>query len=82
MEGKYNRGTCWEDGHCTGGEFLNLTPILLYFIIHVPVSMVTARPVGVGAGQQLCVVCGDMANGVHFGAVTCEGCKVSNMGFF
>ena len=27
-------------------------------------------------GQELCRVCGDVANGVHFGAVTCEGCKV------
>ncbi|KAK2162446.1 hypothetical protein LSH36_98g01040 [Paralvinella palmiformis] len=26
-------------------------------------------------GQQLCVVCQDIANGVHFGAITCEGCK-------
>ena len=28
------------------------------------------------AGQQLCVVCHDVANGIHFGAITCEGCKV------
>ena len=27
-------------------------------------------------GQHACVVCSDLANGVHFGAVTCEGCKV------
>lgn len=27
-------------------------------------------------GQQLCAVCGDVANGVHFGVVSCEGCKV------
>ncbi|KAI0207833.1 hypothetical protein LSAT2_007485 [Lamellibrachia satsuma] len=26
-------------------------------------------------GQQLCVVCHDVANGVHFGIVSCEGCK-------
>jgi len=26
-------------------------------------------------GQQLCVVCSDVANGIHFGAITCEGCK-------
>ncbi|ELU05472.1 hypothetical protein CAPTEDRAFT_119978, partial [Capitella teleta] len=24
---------------------------------------------------QMCVVCSDIANGVHFGAITCEGCK-------
>ena len=30
-------------------------------------------------GQQLCVVCLDLANGVHFGAVTCEGCKVGSI---
>lgn len=35
------------------------------------------RPECVAAqeGQQLCAVCGDIANGIHFGAVTCEGCK-------
>ncbi|XP_055880492.1 uncharacterized protein LOC106057102 isoform X4 [Biomphalaria glabrata] len=26
-------------------------------------------------GQLLCKVCGDIANGVHFGVTTCEGCK-------
>ncbi|KAL5009325.1 hypothetical protein ScPMuIL_014906 [Solemya velum] len=26
-------------------------------------------------GQVLCKVCGDIANGVHFGVNTCEGCK-------
>lgn len=27
-------------------------------------------------GQYLCLVCGDLANGIHFGVYTCEGCKV------
>ncbi|KAH3857208.1 hypothetical protein DPMN_099813 [Dreissena polymorpha] len=27
-------------------------------------------------GQVLCKVCGDIANGIHFGVNTCEGCKV------
>lgn len=26
-------------------------------------------------GQVLCKVCGDIANGIHFGVNTCEGCK-------
>ena len=30
-------------------------------------------------GRQLCAVCNDIANGIHFGAVTCEGCKVINL---
>ena len=30
-------------------------------------------------GQQLCVVCHDVANGVHFGIVSCEGCKVRSL---
>ena len=30
-------------------------------------------------GQMLCKVCGDIANGVHFGVTTCEGCKVCSM---
>lgn len=28
-----------------------------------------------GEGQELCRVCGDLANGLHFGVFTCEGCK-------
>ncbi|XP_071079411.1 uncharacterized protein [Haliotis cracherodii] len=28
-----------------------------------------------GEGQLLCRVCGDIANGIHFGVYTCEGCK-------
>jgi len=27
--------------------------------------------------NQLCKVCGEPAAGFHFGAFTCEGCKVS-----
>jgi hypothetical protein len=30
-------------------------------------------------GQELCVVCGDIANGVHFGQHSCEGCKVRDI---
>ena len=26
-------------------------------------------------GQKLCMVCSDIANGIHFGVVSCEGCK-------
>ncbi|GFO27501.1 retinoic acid receptor rxr-alpha [Plakobranchus ocellatus] len=26
-------------------------------------------------GQELCRVCGDLSNGIHFGVFTCEGCK-------
>ena len=38
----------------------------------------SVRPpqVTLSEGQQACVVCGDVGNGIHFGAVTCEGCKV------
>ena len=28
-------------------------------------------------GQELCKVCADIANGIHFGVPTCEGCKVN-----
>jgi len=41
-------------------------------------AVVAVRPtkVEIAEGQLLCVVCSDIGNGVHFGAVTCEGCKV------
>lgn len=26
-------------------------------------------------GQQLCAICSDVGNGIHFGVITCEGCK-------
>lgn len=29
--------------------------------------------------NQTCKVCGEPAAGFHFGAFTCEGCKVSSM---
>jgi len=38
--------------------------------------------VQLSAGQQLCVVCHDVANGIHFGAITCEGCKVSFTAYY
>lgn len=30
-------------------------------------------------GQLMCAVCGDIGNGIHFGVVTCEGCKVCDV---
>jgi len=43
--------------------------------------MCKVRPtkVEISEGQLLCVVCNDIGNGVHFGAVTCEGCKVRRL---
>jgi hypothetical protein len=37
----------------------------------------TERPehVVIQEGQQLCRICNDVANGVHFGVISCEGCK-------
>lgn len=51
-----------------GNNFTQLFPILLS----------TEKPEAVepAEGQLLCKVCGDIANGVHFGVTTCEGCKV------
>lgn len=41
--------------------------------------LITERPERIEPheGQELCRVCSDIANGVHFGVTTCEGCKVS-----
>lgn len=32
--------------------------------------------------NQQCKVCGEPAAGFHFGAFTCEGCKVNTANFF
>ena len=47
----------------------------------VCMCMCKVRPtkVEISEGQLLCVVCNDIGNGVHFGAVTCEGCKVRRL---
>ena len=42
----------------------------------IVVYAVRPTKVEIAEGQLLCVVCNDIGNGVHFGAVTCEGCKV------
>ena len=39
--------------------------------------LLTEKISGEGKDSQMCVICGDAANGVHFGAMTCEGCKVT-----
>lgn len=38
----------------------------------------TVRPaqVEISEGQQMCAICSDIGNGIHFGVITCEGCKV------
>jgi len=38
----------------------------------------TVRPaqVEISEGQQMCAICSDVGNGIHFGVITCEGCKV------
>ena len=41
------------------------------FIIEKPEKIEPAE------GQELCRVCSDIANGIHFGVMTCEGCKVN-----
>lgn len=40
--------------------------------------VLTVRPaqVEITDGQQMCAICSDVGNGIHFGVVTCEGCKV------
>lgn len=43
--------------------------------------LVRPAQVKLNEGQQLCVVCSDVGNGVHFGALTCEGCKVKKSAF-
>ena len=40
------------------------------------VCIVRPMHVQLHEGQHMCAVCNDVANGIHFGALTCEGCKV------
>ena len=45
---------------------------------HDFIDLIAEKPESVEPeeGQVLCEVCSDIANGVHFGVPTCEGCKV------
>ena len=60
------------------GKFYVMSHTMYYLIIILVVLSNVERPISTTttSGQPVCVVCGDIANGVHFGAVTCEGCKV------
>ena len=44
--------------------------------VYVCVCVVRPMHVQLHEGQHMCAVCNDVANGIHFGALTCEGCKV------
>ena len=63
-------------------EFIYLLSSDCYYdvcdVMCVYVCVWTVRPMHVQLheGQHMCAVCNDVANGIHFGAVTCEGCKV------
>lgn len=50
--------------------------MILCVCVCVCVSTVRPIQVQIGEGQQLCAVCSDVGNGIHFGVITCEGCKV------
>ncbi len=32
--------------------------------------------------EEMCPVCGDKVSGYHYGLLTCESCKVRNIGCF
>jgi len=44
-------------------------------------GVLTVRPaqVEITEGQQMCAICSDVGNGIHFGVITCEGCKVRSL---
>jgi len=43
------------------------------------VSAVRPAQVEITEGQQMCAICSDVGNGIHFGVITCEGCKVRSL---
>ena len=60
------------------GDIIIESPHIQRTLVIINYCLILERPERVEAadGQQLCAVCGDVANGVHFGVVSCEGCKV------
>ena len=57
-------------------SFTNLSNNFIFSFLEKPESVQPAE------GQVLCKVCGDIANGIHFGVNTCEGCKVHQIVVF
>ena len=54
--------------------FIATRPIMSQMFSLFPEKPESVQP---AEGQVLCKVCGDIANGIHFGVNTCEGCKVN-----
>jgi len=62
-------------------QWLMCCAVCVFVCLFVCLCVWTVRPMHVQLheGQDMCAVCSDVANGIHFGAVTCEGCKVHGL---
>ena len=58
------------------GKFSGYSIQISHDMVYFAEKPETVEP---GEGQELCKVCADIANGIHFGVMTCEGCKVRSV---
>ncbi|XP_053330303.1 steroid hormone receptor ERR2 [Spea bombifrons] len=68
------RESCPSPGGSSGGSLSAVAPLATCSRQHFQACVGLESPRG-AATQRLCLVCGDVASGYHYGVASCEACK-------